>query len=74
MITTGEPIYVSSSNLSYVTYYPESEVLVVGFHGGGVYSYSSVPESTVEALLSASSKGSYFYYNIRNSFSWSKIA
>ncbi|MBI4825314.1 MAG: KTSC domain-containing protein [Nitrospirae bacterium] len=51
---------VSSSNLASVGYDPESMVLEIEFHSGGIYQYSNVPESKYEGLMKAGSHGTYF--------------
>jgi len=57
---------VSSSNIASVGYDPESQVLEVEFHGGGVYRYSSVPARVYDAFLRAPSKGSYFHSHVKD--------
>ena len=65
---------VSSSNLRSVGYDPETSTLEVEFMHGGVYSYSNVPASEYNGLMSASSHGSYFNANIRKgSYSYRKV-
>ena len=59
---------VNSSNLQSVGYDSKSQVLEIAFHGGGVYQYYSVPQSTYEGLMSASSHGRYFHRNIKDVF------
>ena len=60
-------IPVQSSNLRSVGYDPKTRILEIEFHSGGVYQYSGVSEFEYEALMNASSKGSYFAHNIKNS-------
>jgi hypothetical protein len=57
---------VRSSNLRSVGYDPDSMVLEVEFHGGGIYQYMSVPEDIYHALMRAPSKGSYFNQHIKD--------
>ena len=64
---------VSSSNILSIGYEPESQTLEVEFHSGRIYEYYRVPESVYNALMSASSQGSYFYRHIRDRYDWSKI-
>lgn len=52
-------IPVSSSNLRSVGYDTVTHTLEVEFHNGGLYQYSSVPESVYRGLMAASSHGSY---------------
>jgi hypothetical protein len=64
---------VSSSNLAAVGYDANSEILEIEFNHGGVYQYYDVPVSEYEALMSASSHGTYFAANIRNNYSYVKL-
>lgn len=64
---------VSSSNISSIGYDPESRSLEIEFHSGGVYQYFNVPESVYNALMSASSHGSYFHHHIKDQYRWTKI-
>jgi len=66
-------ISVSSTNLSSVGYDPSTETLEIRFKTGGTYQYYNVPESKYKALMSASSKGSYFASQIKNSYRCNKI-
>lgn len=63
---------VISSNLAAVGYDAASETLRVKFKSGLVYTYSGVPYTVFYALSKASSLGSYFYYNIRTSYPYTK--
>ena len=65
---------VSSSNLSSVGYDFFSQTLEIEFHGGRVYQYYDVPAAAFSGLMSAFSKGSYFYRNIRKSYRYSRIS
>ena len=58
--------YVSSSNIHHVTYLKTYQTLTVYFLNGSVYKYYRVPENIYKELIAAKSKGSYFYWNIRN--------
>jgi len=64
---------VSSSNLRSVGYDPKTRVLEIEFHSGGIYQYSGVPESEYNALMNATSKGSYFAHNIKNNYSTRRV-
>ena len=64
---------VSSSNISSIGYDPESRTLEIEFHSGGIYQYFNVPESIYNALMSASSHGSYFHRHIKDQYQWTKI-
>jgi len=47
--------------------------LEIEFHSGGVYQYFDVPNSVCDALMSASSHGSYFHRNIKDKYQYQKI-
>ena len=57
--------HVSSSNLKAVGYDPATKTLEIEFLNGGLYQYSSVPESIYKELMSASSHGQYFDSHIK---------
>ena len=63
---------VNSSNLSSVGY--ENGTLYVSFHGGRLYSYSGVPYSVFQELMSADSHGKYFAANIRNTYPYERLS
>jgi hypothetical protein len=69
----AQHVPVSSSNLSSVTYNRSDSTLIAHFHRGGSYIFYGVPLATFHALLSAPSKGRFFYYNIRHVFPYSKL-
>ena len=64
-------IPVSSSNLSSVGY--ENGTLYIRFHNGSLYSYSNVPASVYQGLMSASSHGQYFAAYIKKCYPYRKI-
>jgi len=64
---------VSSSNLVSVGYDPATSTLEIAFHSGDVYQYFSVPQTVYEALMAASSHGSYFSHFIRNVYSYRRV-
>ena len=64
---------VSSSNISSIGYDSESCTLEIEFHSGGVYQYFDVPQSVYDALMSASSHGSFFHGNVRDKYRYTKI-
>jgi len=57
---------VQSSNLKMVGYDEENNILEIVFKSGSIYQYAPVEKSTYEGLLSASSKGKYFFSHIKN--------
>ena len=64
---------VSSTNISSVGYDSESHTLEVEFRGSGVYQYFDVLQSIYEALMHASSHGSYFHRHIKDQYRWVEI-
>lgn len=67
-------IPVDSSNLAAVNYNKRRKQLIIAFLDGSVYLYVAVPEAEYLALMKAESHGSYFYYNIRDSYDHERIA
>ena len=65
--------FVSSSNISSIGDDAKTQILEIEFHSGGVYQYYNVPQSEYDALMSASSHGSYFAHNIKNYYSYSRV-
>lgn len=59
-------IPVNSSNLASVGY--ENGTLHIRFRSGGLYSYTNVPVSVYQGLMSAPSKGSYFHAHIKGQY------
>ena len=57
---------VRSSNIRSIGYEPDAMTLEVEFHSGGIYQYSSVPESIYQGIMRAASKGSYFHDHIKD--------
>jgi hypothetical protein len=64
---------VRSSNIRSVGYEPGTRLLDVEFHSGGIYQYSSVPESVYQGLMSAASKGTYFHDHIKDRYPCRKL-
>jgi hypothetical protein len=58
-------IPIQSSNIKSVGYDPLTSTLEVEFLNGSQYQYFRVPRQVYEGLIKASSKGSYFYSNIK---------
>jgi len=56
---------VTSRNVAAVGYDGTTGDLNVEFRNGRVYAYANVPAEVHAALMSARSKGTYFYYAIR---------
>jgi hypothetical protein len=71
--TSSAPISVSSSNLRSVAYDGWTGTLQVEFRSGGIYQHYNVPYSLYEGLMQASSKGSYYYYSLRNCYGCTRV-
>lgn len=67
-------VEVSSSNIDAVGYDEENDMLGVRFRGGSVYEYDDVPREEFENLRDAGSVGSYFRENIRERYSYRRVA
>jgi hypothetical protein len=66
-------IAVSSSNLASIGYDASSATLEVEFKSGEIYQYFEVPAHEYEALMQASSHGTYFNKNIRKRYREAKV-
>ncbi|MCK5509536.1 MAG: KTSC domain-containing protein [Desulfobacterales bacterium] len=64
---------VSSSNIAYIGYDNDTEILKVEFLNGSVYEYKNVPSVVYEELMNAASHGSYFNREIRMTYPYEKI-
>lgn len=64
---------VVSSNLAQVGYDEAERVLLVEFNSGVTWEYYDVPQSVYDELITAPSKGSYFYWNVRKVYNGSKV-
>ena len=63
-------VNVVSSNLSQVGYNPNTMEMTVIFHNQRAYTYSNVPESVFNNLISAGSVGRYFHAFVQNNYSF----
>jgi hypothetical protein len=73
MTQAAREIPVTSSLIRSVTYGTDA-TLTLRFHSGAVYRYFTVPRTTIEAFLAATSKGAYFNRHIRDCFPYRRIA
>lgn len=64
---------VSSGNIRSIGYDVKFQTLEIEFQDGGVYQYFNIPESAYNALMSASSHGSYFHCSIKDQYQCTKI-
>jgi hypothetical protein len=64
---------VESSNIREIGYDTDTQTLEILFKSGGLYQYFNIPGGVYEQLMGASSKGSFFYHNIRGEYQWRKV-
>jgi hypothetical protein len=64
---------VESSTLATVGYDESGELLQLEFHSRAIYRYFFVPSAVHEALLAATSKGSYFNRAIRGRYRFVRV-
>lgn len=65
---------VESTTLARVAYDDLRELLRLEFRSRAIYQYSDVPPAVHQALLQASSKGSYFNRVIRGQFPYARVS
>ena len=73
MPQTPQEMLMDSTALRSFKYYYKTKRLRIYFQSRNVYDYYDVPESIAIGLSQAQSKGHYFYYNIRTSFTFKRI-
>jgi hypothetical protein len=61
-------ITVSSKAISAIGYDPKTQNLQIKFKQGHTYSFCRVPQHIFDGLLSAGSKGTYYYTHIRDRY------
>lgn len=64
---------VSSSNIDAIAYDASSSTLYVRFNSGTTYSYSGVPQSVYNGLMTAASHGSYLANHIKDRYPYRKL-
>jgi hypothetical protein len=64
---------ISSSNLASVGYDSKTCTLEVEFSNGSLYQYFDVPAQVYDALLSASSPGSFLNQQIKGAYRYAKV-
>lgn len=62
-----------SSNINTVTYFRDTEGLIVKFSQGGTYAYEGIKPEIFGEFVSADSVGVYFARNIRDRFDSVKV-
>jgi KTSC domain len=63
---------LNSTNLASADYDADTQSLVIMFKSGTAYTYSDVPETIYDGLLSAPRPGVYFRDEIKGIFSYTK--
>ena len=77
--TTQQPISLESTAIYKMGYDPNRQILYITFWtykmrgAGDTYAYYMVPPDVWESLNEASSKGRYFYYNIRLNYRYKRL-
>lgn len=61
-----------SSNVARFAYDSASQILTVEFRKSAVYNYYDVPETIVERMVSASSKGQFLAQNIKGVYRYAR--
>lgn len=64
---------VNSTNIAEIGYDQSTMTLEIVFHHGGTYQYFDVPEVVYQELMSASSIGTFFHSNIKDSYRYTKL-
>lgn len=64
-LSGGNMIFVNSSNVAGVQYFPEVEKMMVEFIGGGAYLYSNISLAEARSFLQAQSKGGWVWDYLR---------
>ncbi len=65
---------VQSKEIAVVGYDAKKSILEIVFRRGGVYHYEGVPAAVHQQLMKAPSLGTYFTQNIKDSYSYKKVA
>lgn len=68
-----ERSHVQSSNLASVGYDPATETLEIEFLKSGIYEYKNVPQVVYDELMRATSHGTYFSSEIKNTYPNEKV-
>lgn len=64
---------VASTQIDSVGYNEETKELRVSFQNGSLYSYSGVPRSIYDGLLTAPSVGQFFNYSVKHGFPFRRL-
>jgi hypothetical protein len=64
---------IISSTIKGAHYAADTQVLTIEFKSGARYKYTGVPQEEYDALMTASSAGSYFHNNIRDAYPTQRV-
>lgn len=62
-----------SSNIKHIIYQPALKIMQVMFVNGRIYWYYKVPRNIYEDFLKATSKGTYFWQNVKDKYTYKRI-
>jgi hypothetical protein len=62
-----------STVVSYIHYFPATQILRVSYVSGAVYDYKNVPEEIYKAMKNAFSKGTYLNKYVKGNYSFEKV-
>ena len=65
---------INSSNIQTVEYNEDLNTLIVEFKSGAKYAYSTVPKAVFDRMITADSVGRYLNSNIRNNYTYVRLA
>lgn len=65
---------INSTTIRNISYREKKKRLIIEFMSWGVYEYKKVPKHIIKSFTKASSIGSFFKDNIRNTYHYRKIA
>ncbi len=70
-----DPIFipVQSSNVSEISYDPDTQELLVRFVNGSLYKYLEVPENVYKSFLHAPSKGKFVNNRLKNRYLYLRV-
>lgn len=64
---------VLSTEIEWIGYEQDRQMLQVEFISGGIYQYQNVSEATFRSFLNAPSHGKYFESSIKGKYSFRKV-
>ena len=64
-VNGGQPLFVHSSNVSHLLYYPETNQLQISFLNGHAYLYDNISKEEAQGFVTAQSKGGEIWSVLR---------